>query len=142
MWKRELPLRIFGREWMVELAVDIDPKDGVEKNQLLAFAAFNKSPRAFAAAAEKAIFKHYQTICSEYRDRLGIRNPNDKRVPLIKSIKGLYRLLEPECVTFPYVRARPTFGLLCQCTWEEEHGLAVKYEDGKVVEVGFQDIVL
>jgi hypothetical protein len=32
--------------------------------------------------------------------------------------------------------------MLFECTWEEEHGLAVKFENEKVVEVGYQDIVL
>jgi hypothetical protein len=142
MWKRALQLNIFGQNWTISLSVDIDPKGGVEQNQVHAFAAFNSKTAAITAAAEKAIFQHYQTVCSEYRSRYGIRDPSDERVPLIKSVKDLYRLVEPESVTFPYVCPRPTFGILCQCTWEEEHGLAVKYEDGKVVEVGFQDIVL
>lgn len=33
-------------------------------------------------------------------------------------------------------------GLLLKCTWEPEHGLAVKVEDEKVIEVSYQDIVL
>ena len=34
------------------------------------------------------------------------------------------------------------FGILCECTWEIEHGLAIKYQNEEVVEVGYQDIII
>ena len=33
-------------------------------------------------------------------------------------------------------------GLLFECAWEPEHGLAVKFENEVIEEVGFQDVVL
>jgi hypothetical protein len=142
LWKRPFQLKIFGKEWTVSLTVDIDPKDGVEENQVMAFNTFNAETSHLIAAAEKAILSYYQSVCKEYRSRYGISDPNDEKVPIVKSLKEVYKLVEPEGVTFPYVRLRPTFGILCQCTWEEERGLAVKFENGKIVSVGFQDIVL
>jgi hypothetical protein len=54
----------------------------------------------------------------------------------------LARLVKPEAVVFRYGNTRPTFGLLLNCTWEEEHGVGIKFVNGKVTQVGFQDIVL
>ena len=45
-------------------------------------------------------------------------------------------------VTFPYARTRATFGFHFTCDWDEEHGLAIKFEDGELAEVGPQDILL
>jgi hypothetical protein len=142
LWKREMPLTIFDREWTVELLVNIHPDEGVEQNQVQAFAAYQKQVSAIAKASEEAILKYYQSVCDDYRGRAGVTDPHDKRLPLADSTSDIARLVEPRGVTFPYVRPRPTFGLLFECTWEEEHGLAVKWEAGKITEVGYQDIVI
>jgi hypothetical protein len=92
--------------------------------------------------AEKELFSYYRSVCSEYRSRLGITRPDDDKVPLISTTKELSELLEPEALYFRYAHPNPTFGLLFKSTWEEEHGVAVKFENGKVSKVGFQDIVL
>jgi hypothetical protein len=141
-WKRPIDLKIFGKVWNASLMVDIDPKDGVEKNQIAAFNTFNTNATSILAESEREIVSHYKAVCAKYRTRYGITDPNDEKVPIIKSAKELYRLMETEGVTFPYARRHPTFGLLFQCSWEEEHGLAVKYVDEKLVEIGFQDIIL
>lgn len=142
LWKRPLELSFFGGSWTVALMVDIDPREGVEQHQIAAYRTFTENTDAVVSAAEKAIFGYYQSICKEARSRYGITNPSDEKVPIVKSIRDMFPLVEPEGVTFPYARQRPIFGILCQCTWEEERGLAVKFEDGKLVDVGFQDIVL
>ena len=140
-WRRPLDLRIFNRTTTVSLFVDVSPK-GIEKNQILAYQDFRDNSNALMADAERAIFEYYQAICTDYRDRYGIVDCEDELVPIINSVEAVFKLVKAEGVTFPYVRPRSTFGLLCQCTWEEEHSLAVKYENGKLVEVGFQDIEL
>jgi hypothetical protein len=33
-------------------------------------------------------------------------------------------------------------GLLAECSWSLEHGLGVKIVDGRIVEIGYQDIVI
>ena len=54
------------------------------------------------------------------------------------------KLVYPKQILFPMVFGDMIreFGLLCECTWEEEHGLAVKYQNEEVVEVGYQDIII
>jgi hypothetical protein len=84
----------------------------------------------------------YQSVCDEYRDQLGVTERKHPKVPLISSLDELGRLIEPEAVVFRYTNARPTFGLLLKCSWEEEHGVGIKFVNGKVTQVGFQDIVL
>jgi hypothetical protein len=141
-WQRPIKVHFLGKDWIRPLLVDIDDKEGIEENQIIAYKDYSKRARTLLREAEKAIYDYYQSVSSEYRGRFGIVNPNDDRVPIIESVKDVFPLVEPEAVYFPYAHRVPTIGLLCQCTWEEEHGLAVKYENGKIVKVGFQDIVL
>jgi len=142
LWHRPIELTIFGKVCAGYLMVDISPTNGIEKNQLIAYSAFSKRTDGLIKNAEKAIFDYYRSICGEYRDRRGIVDPDDRSTPVIAELQDLSKLLTLEGATFPYVRSQPTFGLLFKCTWEKEHGMAVKFENGRVVEVGFQDIVL
>ena len=68
----------------------------------------------------------------------------DKIAPIIENKEELGNLVEPTQLIVRRVRNNGIrrLGLLFDCTWNIEHGLAVKIEDEEVVEVGFQDIVL
>lgn len=52
--------------------------------------------------------------------------------------------MSPEQIIFPTTidKSKQIAGFLCECSWEIEHGLVIKFENGEVVEVGFQDILL
>jgi len=142
LWKRKLQLNFLGRKSTVSLTIDISPKRGIEPNQISAFQVFTGHQKEILHEAETAIFDYYASVCEDYRAQRGVTNPRDKMIPIPKNRPTVFKLITPVGVTFPYVCAVPTFGILCDCTWEEEHGLAVKYEGRKLVEVGFQDIVL
>ncbi len=144
MWDRELEIILFEKRHKIILSVDIDEDEDnyIESQQILAYQQFTQQQDKLLREAEQAMFDYYQSVCDEYRYDLDINDPNDKEVPIVSSLKGFSQLVIPEAITVPYVRPKATIGLLCKCTWEIEHGLAVKFEEGKVVEVGYQDIVL
>jgi hypothetical protein len=142
LYERDYSLKLFGKKHVVKLQVNVCPEDGLEKKQIRAFQLFEQQLARMLAEAEKKMLAYYQSVCADYRNDLGITAARDKRVPLIKTVAELAHLVKPEAILFRFGRLRPTFGLLCQCTWEIEHGLAVKFVNGKVAEVGFQDIVL
>lgn len=64
--------------------------------------------------------------------------------PTISTKDEIANIVEPKQLIFPMVFDEDVshVGLLLECTWEPEHGLAVKIEDEEIIEVGFQDIVL
>lgn len=142
LWEREIKVTIFGIERFLKLSVDIDENEGLEVQQIRAFEQFQQHQDQFLRDAENEIFKYYQSVYDEYRSKYEIVDLDDKYVPQISSMERLADLVTPVGLIFPYARKKPTFGLLCTCTWEKEHGVAVKYEEGKITEVGFQDIVL
>ena len=73
---------------------------------------------------------------------MGIDADDDETMPRITSAGELAKLVTLEGVHFNYACGVQTFGVLCQCTWDEEHGLGVLFEKGRVTEVGSQDVVL
>ncbi|WP_259392278.1 DUF6985 domain-containing protein [Paenibacillus thiaminolyticus] len=86
---------------------------------------------------------YYQEVYMEYRDMVGADKAN-KIASIIENKEELGNLVEPTQLIVRRVRNNGIrrLGLLFDCTWDIEHGLAVKIEDEEVVEVGFQDIVL
>jgi hypothetical protein len=142
LWERKISIRLFGRDHSVSLFVNIDEDEGLKKSQIRAYETFTQNAEQLLSNAEVALLDYYQSVCDEYRDQLGVTARKHPKVPLITKVEELAKLVEPEAVVFRYGHSRPTFGLLLKCTWEEEHGVAVKFVNDKIIEVGFQDIVL
>ena len=94
LWERPIELQIFGRSWTVPLAVNIDPIDGIEAQQITAYRIFIDNQDVIIAAAERAVFDYYQSVCQEYRSRYGIVNTDHENVPLIKAKRDVYRLVK------------------------------------------------
>jgi hypothetical protein len=142
LWEKRITLRLFGRDHSVSLFVNIDEYEGLKRNQIRAYETFNQKTAQLMSEGEDRLFAYYRSVCEEYRDQLGVTERKHSKVPLISSHDELARLVSPEAVVFRYANTRPTFGLLLKCTWEEEHGVGIKFVNGKVTQVGFQDIVL
>ena len=68
----------------------------------------------------------------------------DKIAPLITRKEQLKPLLTPTQVPIRRAHGKPTriVGLLFNCSWEPELGLALKFADEKIEDIGPQDIVL
>jgi len=128
LWERQIELTLFGQKCSVPMLVNI-PKNGgdPEPNQIEAYNNFNKDIQRILRSTESAIVKHYGSL-----KRGKGTMAQDEAAKVVKLIG----------VMFPYARKRPTFGFLFNCDWDEENGLAVKFEDGQIAEVGPQDIVL
>ncbi len=135
LWVGTIAIQLFGSEATVELLVDIDEEEGVEPQQIAAFSQFVGNQAEMLEAAEKAILKHYQQARAEYL-------PDHDEYPDAASVADMAPLVTATGITLPYAMDKPTIGLLCECVWEQEHGLAVKFESGNIGAVGYQDIVL
>ena len=138
LWDRPIDLPFLGAVRSVRLSVRIDEEHGIEPQQVKAYRDFVKRTDEYMAKAERAILKYYPSA----REDMDIEADDDETMPLIRSVGELAKLVTLEGVHFNYACDVPTFGLLCECTWDEEHGVGVLFERGKVTEVGPQDVVL
>jgi hypothetical protein len=128
LWERPIAIDFAGRHYAVPLFVDISKTlDGPDANQLAAYEHFSGDIAAAARAAETALVEHVRSI-----------SPPPAAAPSQEALATV----ELEAVSFPYARPRPTFGFLFASVLEPEHGLAVKFENGRVAAVGTQDILL
>ena len=142
-WKRAMNITLFGHEKTVTLNIEAEDDAEFEDAQVNAYHTFFGDKNRLLNLAEDAIFNYYLKVCEAYRQRIGEKLAK-KMAPIISTKNEIATIVEPKQLIFPMVfdKDMKQVGLLLECTWEPEHGLAVKFEDEEIVEVGFQDIVL
>ncbi len=143
-WVKKIYIPFFGEDRAIELIVEGYEDEAVTDYQRDSFKLFSSKQAEFVAAAENAIFKHYVSVCAEYRDKFGA-DKADEWAPLISEVVGMKSLVSLRELYFPECMdddSSSTFGFLLSVTWEPELGLAVKFVDGVVDEVGPQDIII
>ncbi len=144
LWLGSTELAIFGETKKIELSIYGEEDEEFTSNQQEAFVNFTKKMQEISKESEMQIFKYYLENVEDYRAMKIDLNEVDKVAQRIPSIDKLKQLVIPKGLLLQYdfgddIRR---VGLLFDCSWEPEHGLAVKIENEKVIEVGFQDIVL
>ena len=142
-WYKEIELNLFGNTRKMELIIEGEENGEFEEEQIEAYKKFMQNKEELLEMCEEKVYIYYQEVNFDYRERLG-EQFKDKSAPIINTRDELNSLVDPRQVLFPMVFGNKVreFGILCECTWEEEHGLAVKYQNEKVIEVGYQDIII
>jgi hypothetical protein len=141
-WVRPYQLRIFGKLNDVRLLFIGDEDAPIEAAQREAYLAFEKHKAALLSMAERELFLHYQNNCAEYRRRVGPELA-DKVAPLIQDPVALGDIAWPRDVVVreSFGRADRVVGIGFDCTWEPEHGIAVKFVNEEPSDIGTQHIL-
>lgn len=131
--KRKILLNIYGEE-----------NEEITPNQRDAFSKFQANMINIVKESEHEIFNYYLENFEDYRAMQSDSEKVEKIAPKISSIEELGKLVTPTCllIRYDFEDGVRRVGILCDCTWEPEHGLGISIEDEKVVEIGLQDIVL
>jgi hypothetical protein len=114
----------------------------IQEAQREVFADFMKHKEHYAQQAETAIFHYYASECDDFRDAFDPETV-DQHAPNITDVSQLKDLLSCGGVTIlhPDIHGK-SFGLVYECSWDEEDGVAVKFVDGQVVGTSKQWIVI
>lgn len=141
-WEREEEIKFFEKKRLITLVINGEENEIFEQSQIDSFRKFFNNKEKYLSEAENEILKYYQEVCPEYRDKL--EDSADEFAPIISGSEEVAKLVEITQIIFPYSFGKDIkrVGLLLNCTWEPEHGLAVKFVNEEIVKVGYQDIVL
>ncbi|MEY8747008.1 DUF6985 domain-containing protein [Paenibacillus tundrae] len=142
-WSGQQKIKMFGKNKIIILSIDGNEEGEFHDAQKEAYTNLIENMDDIMTNVEEAIFDYYQEVYMDYREMVG-EEEADKIAPIIENKEELDHLIEPTQLIIRRVLKNGVrrIGLLFNCTWEIEHGLAVKIEDEEIVEVGFQDIVL
>ncbi|HEX7850405.1 MAG TPA: hypothetical protein VF485_11805 [Sphingomonas sp.] len=143
-WVGQCAWPFLGVVSVTRLIIPCDEGAEISAGQRLAYAAFEQRKAEMCNAAENAIFAYYRENLSDLRARFGPQFA-DQWAPEIASAEDLSRLVTASEVIIQESFRKPperVVGLLFDCAWEPSLGLAVKFVDERLNDVGTQDIVL
>lgn len=127
--ENERSYKIWNRECKVKLIFDCYEGEEIDDIQKNAAIDFEKNIQKYT---ENGLTKLKTYILENYQDAI-----NED------SIFNIFKYVVPKTV---YVSKDPAMrkviGLLCHFRFDEENGIAVKYVDGKITDIGGQQIVL
>jgi hypothetical protein len=135
-WLRDYEIDVFSRKHKVVLIVEgNDGENQIYPEQRNAFERLERNKEAIVHELEKSLFAYYRSEAS--------RTPEFfEGLPIARSIEELTQLLELRWIRFPmvYDKGQILYGFLFDCSWDQEHGLAARY-DNKALSIGQQDIL-
>lgn len=142
-WSGTIKTNFFGKELLLILSIDGNEEGIFQDAQTDAFTNLVSNMDNIMKDVEQGIFNYYQEVFMDYRNMLG-KELADKLAPFIHNKEEIHKLVVPTQFVIRRVRNNGIrrIGLLCNCSWEVDHGIGVRIENEEVVEVGFQDIVL
>lgn len=126
----------------ITLSVDGEADQPPAAWQRAVYDEFMQHSERLTTQVYQGIFDYYQSVAPAYRDQYQ-QHDWQQALPEITQVAQIKPLLTPAGIVVPDLfPEHGEIGLLFECSWEPEHGLAVKIQHNQVVEVGFQDICI
>lgn len=143
-WLGSFTFPFLGRDVTVPLVLGgWDEADPIEPLQKDAVQQFNARKHELGALADDALYAHYRERLPELREQFG--ESADQLMPIVDNKVSLAGMITPTTFFVPLPGRDSVdreLGPLYDCTWAPELGLAVKFVNEAVVEVGPQNIIL
>ena len=143
-WEGTYTLLFLGREMAVRMALGgWDEADPVEPVQREAVEQFTARKAELCGQADDVLYVEYLRRQPELCEQFG--DDADRLMSIIDGKEGLSTLVTPDFVQVPLPRRGSTdrvVALMYNCAWDVELGLAVKFVNESIAEVGPQNIVL
>lgn len=121
----KVEITIWGRDFELDVFYQNYPGEEVSDNQL---ETFKRIMNADYYGSEDEVKKY---IRDNYESELN----GD-------SINNIFRLVMPKSIVIPRVESPRVFAVMCDFKLDIEHGMAVVFEDEKLIDIGPQDIAL
>ena len=123
-----IKMNVWGREFSLKAEFDVYPGEEADKAQEEAFNEFvNVSSKAFCEAEESV------------KDYI-IHNADDW--PSGQTVDNIFKYVLPKTIYIPRNQQEHTVAILCDFRFDSEHGIAIIFSDGKLKEIGSEDIIL
>ncbi|GAS83213.1 DUF6985 domain-containing protein [Paenibacillus amylolyticus] len=144
LWIGTTEITMFRKNQKILLNICGEENEEITPNQRDAFSQFKANMPSIVKESEYKILEYYLENYEDYRAMQSDCEEVEKIAPKISSIDKLGRLVTPIglLIRYDFEDGIRRVGILCDCTWEQEHGLGISVENEEVVEVGLQDIVL
>ena len=128
----------------MEINIDADEDAEFEINQEKAYIFFENYLDEMAKEVDVAIVSYYNREISDIVSSYTNHKEKQYFLDIIGDKDKIYSLLQPKKILFPltFDENVEEFGFLCECDWDKENGIGIKFVNGVLSEIGFQDILL
>ena len=141
---RPISITMFGKQHVLEINIDADKDAEFEINQEKAYTFFQEHLDEIVTGVNSAILSYYNREISDIVS--SFTNLAEKQSFLNKTgdEQQIYSMLQPKQIMFPltFDESVEEFGFLCDCDWDKENGIGIKFTNGLLSEIGYQDILL
>lgn len=143
-WTKDISLDIFNKRHVLEINIDADEDAEFEINQEKAYIFFENYLDEIAKEVDVAIVSYYNREISDIVSSYTNHKEKQYFLDIIGDKDKIYSLLQPKKILFPLTFDENVegFGFLCECDWDKENGIGIKFVNGVLSEIGFQDILL
>lgn len=145
IWVKGMKIYFLGKERLAVLKIceDYFAKGGFSECEILAYKNFIENLDVLLRKAETEVYKYYKDVCEDYRDEISDKEHIDEIAPIINSKEELKDLVSEMDIYFYNSRdySIRIVGICMECTWEEYHGLGIRFENEEVAAVGFSSLV-
>ena len=143
-WTKYIDLYIFRKSYSVEVNIDADEDGEFDENQIQAFEFFFQDIQNRIAQAESAIVSYYDSIIDKVLEQVTDRAIESKFAVAKGNPDEIFELLTVKQLLFPMNFDEETreAGFICDCEWDIENGVGIKYINELISEIGYQDILL
>ena len=128
----------------MELNIDADEDAAFEINQEKAYIFFENHLDEIAKEVDVAIVSYYDREISDIVSSYTNHKEKQYFLDIIGDKDKIYSLLQPKKIMFPltFDENVEEFGFLCECDWDKENGIGIKFVNGVLSEIGYQDVLL
>ena len=143
-WTKDISLDIFHKHHILEINIDADEDAEFETNQEKAYRFFNNHLDEIVKEADSAIISYYNCEISDIVSSYVNNNEKTYFLDIIGDKDKIYSLLQPKQIMFPltFDENIEEFGFLCEWDCDKENGIGIKFVNGVLSEIGYQDTLL
>ena len=143
-WTKDISLDIFNKRHVLEINIDADEDAEFEINQEKAYIFFENHRDEIAKEVDVAILSYYNREISDIVSSYTNHKEKQYFLDIIDDKDKIYSLLQPKKIMFPltFDENVEEFGFLCECDWDKENGIGIKFVNGVLSEIGYQDTLL
>ena len=143
-WTRPISTTMFGKQHVLEINIDADEDAEFEINQEKAYTFFQEHLDEIVTKANYAILSYYNREIPDIVSSFTNLAEKQSFLNKIGDDQQIYSLLQPKQIMFPltFDENVEEFGFLCDCDWDKENGIGIKFVNGILSEIGYQDILL
>ena len=116
-----------GHEFELEVYLECYPGETVLESQQTALKDLLKNQKGM----DEALVQLKKYLFNENKDQFPDGFQGD-----------IFDYVAPRTIYIPHTEKYHRSAILCDCTFDEEHGLAIIFKDGKFEQIGSQDLII